>query len=87
MMEYKGYIGKVEFDAEAGLFHGEVIDTRDVITFQGDSVAELTRAPRSERRSEPVANQLQCRDLDREVPQGLTNLSGGVRSEVLKIHG
>ena len=44
MMEYKGYLGKVEFDADAGLFHGEVIDTRDVITFQGESVAELTRA-------------------------------------------
>jgi predicted HicB family RNase H-like nuclease len=44
MMEYKGYIGKVDFDDEAGVFHGEVINTRDVITFQGDSVAELKRA-------------------------------------------
>jgi predicted HicB family RNase H-like nuclease len=44
MMEYKGYIGKVEFDDEAGLFHGEVINTRDVITFQGESVAELKKA-------------------------------------------
>jgi predicted HicB family RNase H-like nuclease len=44
MMEYKGYIGKVEFDDEAGIFHGEVINTRDVITFQGQSVAELKKA-------------------------------------------
>ncbi len=44
MMAHKGYIGKVEFDAEAGIFHGEVVDTRDVITFQGESVAELSRA-------------------------------------------
>lgn len=44
MMEYKGYIGKVEFDDRAGIFHGEVIDTRDVITFQGQSVAELKTA-------------------------------------------
>jgi len=44
MMEYKGYIGKVEFDDEAGIFHGEVIDTRDVITFQGRSVDELKTA-------------------------------------------
>lgn len=43
-MEYKGYIGKVEFDDEAGLFHGDVINTRDAITFQGKSVTELTRA-------------------------------------------
>ncbi|MCY2993274.1 MAG: type II toxin-antitoxin system HicB family antitoxin, partial [Planctomycetota bacterium] len=44
MMEYKGYVGKVEFDDEAGIFHGEVLDTRDVITFQGQSVAELKTA-------------------------------------------
>ncbi len=44
MMEYKGYVGKVEFDDEAGIFHGEVLDTRDVITFQGQSVAELKAA-------------------------------------------
>lgn len=44
MMEYKGYLGKVEFDDAAGVFHGEVIATRDVITFQGASVTELTKA-------------------------------------------
>ena len=43
-MEYNGYIGKVEFDEEASVFHGEVINTRDVITFQGQSVAELKKA-------------------------------------------
>jgi predicted HicB family RNase H-like nuclease len=44
MMEYKGYVGKVEFDDDAEIFHGEVIDTRDVITFQGRSVDELKTA-------------------------------------------
>ena len=44
MMEYKGYIGKVEFDDEAEIFHGEVINTRDVITFQGTTVAEIKQA-------------------------------------------
>ncbi len=44
MMEYKGYIGKVELDDKAGIFHGEVVNTRDVITFQGESVAELKKA-------------------------------------------
>lgn len=43
-MEYKGYIGEVEYDDEASIFHGEVINTRDVITFQGDSVASLRKA-------------------------------------------
>lgn len=41
MMNYKGYQGKVTFDSEAKIFHGQVIDTRDVITFQGTSVEEL----------------------------------------------
>lgn len=40
-MEYKGYTAKVEFDDEANLFHGQVLNLRDVITFQGTSVGEL----------------------------------------------
>lgn len=40
MLQYKGYKGHAEFDDEAGLFHGEVLDLRDVITFQGTSVEE-----------------------------------------------
>jgi len=43
-MKYKGYEGVVKFDEEAGVFHGEVVDTRDVITFQGASVEELQKA-------------------------------------------
>ena len=44
MMEYKGYFAKVEFDDEANIFHGEVINLRDVITFEGETVAELIQA-------------------------------------------
>ncbi len=44
MMEYKGYFGKVEIDDEAGILHGEVINIRDVITFEGASVDELQTA-------------------------------------------
>ncbi len=44
MMEYKGYFGKIEFDASADIFHGEVINLRDVITFEGETVAELKQA-------------------------------------------
>ena len=63
MLEYKGYAGHVEFDDETGIFHGEVLDLRDVITFQGKSVKEIERAFREsiddylelckERREEP----------------------------------
>jgi predicted HicB family RNase H-like nuclease len=44
LIVYKGYVGQVEFDSEAGIFHGEVINTRDVITFQGDCVKGLEQA-------------------------------------------
>jgi predicted HicB family RNase H-like nuclease len=43
-MQYKNYMAKVEYDDEAGVFHGEVIDLRDVITFEGESVDELRQA-------------------------------------------
>ncbi len=43
-MEYKGYVGQVEFDDEANIFHGEVINLRDAITFQGSTVRELRKA-------------------------------------------
>ena len=41
MMEHKGYVGRVEYDDESRIFHGEVVNTRDVITFQGETVAKL----------------------------------------------
>jgi predicted HicB family RNase H-like nuclease len=41
MMEYKGYVAEVSFDDGAQVLHGEVINTRDVITFQADAVAAL----------------------------------------------
>jgi predicted HicB family RNase H-like nuclease len=44
MMKYKGYIGHVEYDDEAKIFHGEVVGLRDIITFQGKSVEELEQA-------------------------------------------
>src|SRR5882762_6759072 len=44
MMHYKDYIATVEFDDAAGIFHGEIVNTRDVITFQGKSVTELKKA-------------------------------------------
>lgn len=43
-LEYKGYVGVIEYDDEAGIFHGEVINLRDVVTFQGECVEELREA-------------------------------------------
>jgi predicted HicB family RNase H-like nuclease len=44
MLEHKGYLASVEFDADANLLHGRVVNTRDVITFQGRSVDEIRQA-------------------------------------------
>ena len=44
MMKYKGYTGKVEYDDEAGVFYGEIIGLRDVVTFKGTSVKELEKS-------------------------------------------
>lgn len=43
-MEYRGYIGTAVYDDEVEIFHGDVVNTRDVITFQGESVAQLKQA-------------------------------------------
>ena len=40
-MEHRGYRGAVSFDDEIGIFHGEVVGAKDVVTFQGQSVEEL----------------------------------------------
>lgn len=44
MLEHRGYRGRVDFDDEAGILHGEVLDTRDVVTFQGTTVEEVEQA-------------------------------------------
>lgn len=44
MMTYKGYTGQVVFDPEANIFFGRVIDTQDVITFEGKTVEEICQA-------------------------------------------
>lgn len=44
ILEYKGYLGKVEFDADQSLYHGEITNIRDVITFQGRTPDELSVA-------------------------------------------
>ena len=43
MMNYKGYRAAVAYDDKTGIFHGEVIGTRDVITFEGTSVEQLRK--------------------------------------------
>jgi predicted HicB family RNase H-like nuclease len=41
MLEYKGYTGSIEFDPDLRLFTGHVVDLRDEIYFERDSVESL----------------------------------------------
>jgi predicted HicB family RNase H-like nuclease len=43
-MEYLGYTGSVELDAEEGVFHGRVLDLRDTITYEAEREDELEAA-------------------------------------------
>ena len=40
-MKYKGYIAAINYDDDDKIFWGEVIGTKDIISFHGSSVTEL----------------------------------------------
>ena len=42
-MTYKNYGAEIEYDAQAEIFHGRVLLTRDVVTFEDRSAEELKR--------------------------------------------
>ncbi len=44
MMKYKGYLGEVTYDDEAKVFHGEIVNVKAVLTFQGRTVEEIETA-------------------------------------------
>lgn len=40
-IEYRGYIGSVEFSEEDGLFFGKVMGIRSLISYEGENAADL----------------------------------------------
>lgn len=40
-MKYKGYTAHIEIDETAGILFGKVLDIKDTITFQGNTVTEI----------------------------------------------
>ena len=42
-MTYNGYTARVEFDPRDNIFWGKVLGITDSITFEGETVAELTQ--------------------------------------------
>ncbi|MDC0980158.1 type II toxin-antitoxin system HicB family antitoxin [Bdellovibrionales bacterium] len=41
MLKYKGFIGKVTYDDDAKILHGEVMGINDVITFQAEDTVSI----------------------------------------------
>ncbi len=41
VMEYKGYVGSVEFSETDGLFYGKVQDVRSLISYEGTDAESL----------------------------------------------
>jgi predicted HicB family RNase H-like nuclease len=61
-MTHDSYVATIELDEDAGLFHGEVINTKDVLTFQGQTLDELKVAF-----ADTVADYLEwCRERGKE---------------------
>lgn len=40
-IQYKGYIGSVEFSEVDGIFYGKVMGIRSLISYEGENVGEL----------------------------------------------
>jgi predicted HicB family RNase H-like nuclease len=44
VMEYRGYIGSVDFSSEDEVFHGRLEGIRDLVTYEGTDVESLKRS-------------------------------------------
>lgn len=42
-MEYKGYLGSVEFSEEEAVFFGKIMNIRSLISYEGKNVMELSK--------------------------------------------
>jgi hypothetical protein len=74
MLNYNGYIGVAEYDDESETFHGEIANTRDVITFQSSDAKAL----KSEMIKSIDAHVAFCAKIGREASKPrLTKLHGG----------
>lgn len=40
-IQYKGYVGSVEFSEEDGIFYGKVMGIRSLISYEGENAKEL----------------------------------------------
>lgn len=57
-MQHGEFIARIEYDEDAGSFHGQVVNLPEVVDFWGDSVQEL----REEFRKSVETHATVCRD-------------------------
>ena len=101
MIDYKGYTGIFEFDPEVELFTGHVVDLKDEIYFEGESVEELKASmkravdhylkvckQRKEDPEKPFSGKLNVRlgsDLHREVAVAAGAAGESINSWIVRI--
>ena len=62
ILEYKGYYGSVHYSSKDEVFHGKIIGINDLVSFEGESVADLKGAFQ-----EAVEDYLEtCKELNKE---------------------
>ncbi|MDQ6814287.1 MAG: type II toxin-antitoxin system HicB family antitoxin [Bacteroidota bacterium] len=44
ILEYKGYIANVNFNAKEELFYGKIVGINDLVSFEGETAKELKQA-------------------------------------------
>ena len=79
VMHYKDYVGQVEFDDEASLFHGHVANISDVVTFQGTSVTELRAAL-----ADSVEDYLEFCAVRGEAPKRVRSIEDELREDLIR---
>lgn len=63
IFSYKGYTGEAFIDGDSDVLAGEILNIRDVVTFEGDTVPEVKQAFR-----DSVDDYLDfCHELNREA--------------------
>ena len=80
-MEYRGYIGSVEFSENDGVFYGRVMGIRSLISYEGTTAAELIRDFHSS-----VDEYLQACELAGEKPETAYKGSFNVRFRNAETH-
>ena len=40
-LHYRGFTGSVEYSEEDEVFHGKLLDIRDLVTYEADSISEI----------------------------------------------